>query len=110
MSALLKEVGYDAQHAFSGREALAMLDRFSPHFFLLDIGMPNMDGYELARQLRKRNGANATLIAISGYGQHEDQERARLAGFNEHLTKPVSTIEIQRILKKYVKEIGVGNA
>jgi signal transduction histidine kinase/ActR/RegA family two-component response regulator len=110
MSALLKALGYDAQHAFSGMGTLTMIERFSPHFFLLDIGMPGMDGYELAKRLRNvYKQEDAVLIAVSGYGQYEDQERARIAGFNEHLTKPVSSRELQHILQKYTKT-NMGNA
>jgi len=110
MSALLTALGYDALHAFSGRGTLTMIEQFSPDFFLLDIGMPDMDGYELAQELRNRPAhKDAILIAVSGYGQYEDQKRSRKAGFNEHLTKPVSARELQNIIQKYSKTEG-GNA
>jgi CheY-like chemotaxis protein len=66
---------------------------------LLDIGLPDMDGHELARRLRSSpDTANAMLIALTGYGQSEDRERARQAGFDRHLVKPADLSELLRIL------------
>jgi PAS domain S-box-containing protein len=90
LATLLRMVGYDPQTAFDGRSALeaALLDQ--PEIVLLDIGLPGMDGYELASTLRRdRHLEDALLIAITGYGQDEDRRRSTEAGFDHHLVKPV---------------------
>jgi CheY-like chemotaxis protein len=71
---------------------------FEPQIALLDIGLPVMDGYELAERLREQR-ANLTLVAITGYGQDTDRERARDAGFNDHMTKPVDIDKLGRVLE-----------
>ena len=81
--------GHATRTAFTGPEALAAAAEFSPDVVLLDIGLPGMDGYEVARQLRAMPAlAGAFLVAMSGYGSDEDRARARLAGFDEYLVKP----------------------
>ncbi|HEX7842496.1 MAG TPA: response regulator, partial [Kofleriaceae bacterium] len=75
--------------AQDGAAALALAREVAPTIALLDIGLPEMDGYELARRLRN-GGAAIKLIALTGYGQEADRQRALSAGFDEHLVKPVS--------------------
>jgi CheY-like chemotaxis protein len=85
--------------AFDGPQALKMLDNFRPDIALLDIGMPGMDGYELARRIRATpQGARLMLVALTGWGQADDKKRAAEAGFNEHLTKPVDPDLLARII------------
>jgi CheY-like chemotaxis protein len=73
-----------------GRAALEATERFRPDVVLLDIGLPQMDGYEVARRIRAMpQGQEILLCAITGWGQEEDKRRAREAGFDEHMTKPV---------------------
>jgi signal transduction histidine kinase/CheY-like chemotaxis protein len=99
LSELLKMDGHQCQPAFSGEEALALAQSFDPDVVLLDIGLPRMDGYEVARRLRHsllRKGA--TLIALTGYGQPEDRERAHAAGFDAHLVKPVDFAVLSKLL------------
>ncbi len=101
LATLLRMVGYDAQTAFDGRSALeaALIDR--PEIVLLDIGLPGMDGYELASALRRdRRLEDALLIAITGYGQDEDRRRSAEAGFNHHLVKPVDVDALLDLLAK----------
>lgn len=88
MAMLLKLAGHQASIAHNGTEALVMLDDVQPDVALLDIGLPEMDGYELARRIRTVRG-DLLLIAVSGYGQAEDRARSREAGFDEHFIKPV---------------------
>jgi CheY-like chemotaxis protein len=84
--------GYCVEVAYDGPSALDRLDGFSPGVVILDIGLPIMDGYELARRIRERPGrSQAKLIALTGYGQRSDHERSREAGFALHLVKPVNT-------------------
>ena len=90
LAMLLQMSGCEVEVALDGNSALATLTRFRPHMVLLDIGMPGMDGYETARCMRATAaGKNVFLVALTGWGQDEDKRRAREAGFDEHLTKPV---------------------
>jgi signal transduction histidine kinase/CheY-like chemotaxis protein len=96
---LLQVWGHEAECVHTPEEALARLDAFRPDVLLLDIGLPGMNGYELARRIRKRKmGEGFRLVALTGYGQAEDRQRSREAGFDLHLTKPVDPDELQRSL------------
>jgi CheY-like chemotaxis protein len=87
---LLRLSGCKVSVAFDGPHALELLQSFRPDTVLLDIGMPEMDGYEVARRMRADpRGRAVLLVALTGWGQDEDKRRARAAGFDEHLTKPV---------------------
>jgi two-component system CheB/CheR fusion protein len=87
---LLEDEGHRVRTAGDGPTALREAETFRPDVVLLDIGLPGMDGYEVARRLRTRPGSRDSLIvAVSGYGQAEDRERSRAAGFDDHLLKPV---------------------
>ncbi|MEO7419271.1 MAG: ATP-binding protein, partial [Thermoanaerobaculia bacterium] len=98
---LLELAGYQVEVAYTGRDGLEIARRFRPEVALCDIGLPGgMDGYALARALREASEtADAHLIAISGYGQEEDQRQAREAGFDRHLTKPVEPAALMRLLE-----------
>jgi PAS domain S-box-containing protein len=102
LSMLLESVGYDVS---SENGAHAGLDRAlaeRPDVCLLDIGLPEMDGYELARRLRAAPElAHTTLIAITGYGQLEDRQKAFAAGFDHHLVKPVNTAQLTALLRAH---------
>jgi CheY-like chemotaxis protein len=76
------------QTAFDGPTALEIVRTFQPEIALLDIGLPGMNGYEIARRLRAEYGQRIKLIALTGYGQEQDKARAKEAGFDYHLTKP----------------------
>jgi signal transduction histidine kinase len=90
LESALQDLGHTARTAGEGPSALALAESFHPDVALLDIGLPGMDGYELARQMRARLGDEAPLlVAVSGYGQKADRARARNAGFDHHLVKPV---------------------
>lgn len=82
--------GYRVLQASDGGAALDILRRQRPRYALLDIGLPGMDGYELARRARAELGGEVVLIALTGYGTARDENKAAQAGFNQHLTKPVS--------------------
>jgi PAS domain S-box-containing protein len=85
--------------AFDGEQALEALDSFKPDIALLDIGMPGMNGYELARRMRDTpRGREIMLVALTGWGQAEDKKRAADAGFDEHLTKPVDPDLLSRVI------------
>src|SRR6185436_13228766 len=95
----LGALGHVTQAAFDGPGALRVATDFRPDLALLDIGLPVMDGYELARRLRALPGLEGvTLVAVTGYGQRSDRERSRDAGFAEHLVKPVDIRRIEPML------------
>ena len=90
---------HEVQTAHDGKSALDTADSFVPDVVILDIGLPDMSGYEVARELRKR-ALKSILIALSGYGQSEDKEEARQAGFHHHLTKPAGLADLRPILEQ----------
>lgn len=91
----LQLAGHDVRTVHDGLEALAVAKTFKPHIVLLDLGMPKMDGYETARNMRLRSwGKGATLIALTGWGQQPDRQRTSEAGFDVHLVKPVSEAQL----------------
>lgn len=83
---LLRLSGYAAESAHSGESALAVISESAPDLVLLDLGMPEMDGFQVAERLR---GTDIVLIALTGYGQEDDRQRTSEAGFAHHLVKPV---------------------
>jgi len=96
---LLELGGHVVDYAYDGQSALRRAADLMPEVVLLDIGLPGMDGYAVARQLRRDTRAAAvTLIAVTGYGQEEDKARARDAGFDHHLTKPVDPVALEALL------------
>jgi CheY-like chemotaxis protein len=98
-AALLKIDGHQVEVAYSGTAALRAAQSWQPDAVLLDLGLPGMDGYEVARQLRRDPElANVRLIAISGYGQEADRQRSKAAGFDEHLVKPVDPGKLSAVL------------
>lgn len=97
---LLQVCGHDVRTAYTGRRALEVGDAFHPDALLLDIGLPDLDGYELAQRVRAAPwGRGAALIAVTGWGQEEDRRRAFEAGFDHHLTKPIATEAMESLLR-----------
>jgi len=93
---LLRRIGHTTRVAYDGPQALAMAEEFCPDIALLDIGLPVMDGFELAEQLRRQaRGSAIRFIAITGYGQDVDRAHSRTAGFHAHLVKPVDFAQLQ---------------
>jgi CheY-like chemotaxis protein len=91
--------GYDLRAAHDAGEALELAAKFRPNIAIVDIGMPVMDGYELAVQLRKLPGLKRMhLIALTGFSEVADRGRARAAGFDHHLVKPVEIDALERVL------------
>lgn len=103
LTRLLQNLGYqDVETACDGNEALAKVAEFEPDVVLLDIGLPEMDGFEVARRLRSAESSKRILIvAISGYGQDRDREKSRAAGFDLHLVKPVGIHQLRELLNSY---------
>jgi len=96
LAELLRYKGHTVGLAYDGFSALDTVEKFTPEIIIVDIGMPVMDGYEVARKLRQ-SYSGLTLIALTGYGQEEDKARAHLAGFDYHLTKPISIKDIEKV-------------
>lgn len=99
LALLLRSEGHEADTAYSAADALEAIERLQPEIVLLDIGLPQIDGYEIAKYLRASNAVpGMRLIALTGYGQKEDRERARAAGFDGHLLKPADMGALQQVL------------
>ncbi|WP_171088977.1 ATP-binding response regulator [Usitatibacter rugosus] len=100
LAALLRALGHEVRVAESGAEGLRAAEEFKPQYVFLDIGMPGMNGYDLAHGLRRLPGGRAmVLTAVTGWGQDKDRQRAREAGIDHHLTKPVEVDSIRAILE-----------
>ncbi len=99
LSMLLSTLGHETQLAHDGEEALAMVDAFNPDVVLLDIGLPRLNGYEVARRIRRASpGEGPRLIALTGWGLAEDRRLAKEAGFDHHVTKPVELSVLSGLL------------
>jgi CheY-like chemotaxis protein len=100
LSLSLQALGHEVLVAYDSAEALDVAKRMSPAVLFLDIGLPGMNGYQLARRLRAApETAASLLVAITGYGQPGDKERAVHSGFDHHLVKPVKLSEILKLLE-----------
>ena len=102
LSEALQGKGFQTAVANDGRDALTSWRSFLPHAGVLDVGLPGLDGYEVARAVRAEYGSGATLIAVTGYGQPTDRSRAADAGFDCHLVKPVTVDELVKVLDQRV--------
>jgi two-component system OmpR family response regulator len=104
LARMLKIAGHELHVAYDGPTALAVAKSFQPKVVLLDIGIPGLTGYEVARRLKETpETKNATLVAITGWGQPEDQQRSREAGFDYHLLKSVRPETLQHLLASISK-------
>ena len=101
LAALLEVQGHAVSVEYDARGAIERARRERPDVLLLDIGLPDMDGYELARRLRAQpESADATLVALSGYGQNQDREEAHQAGFDHYLVKPADLGQVSEVLAR----------
>jgi CheY-like chemotaxis protein len=99
LGALLELEGHEVTLAYDGADALLAYERVRPQICLLDIGMPNRTGNEVAAEIRSReDGRLPTLVAITGWGQDTDRNQALAAGFDHHLTKPVDPAHLLRLI------------
>jgi PAS domain S-box-containing protein len=99
LAELLDLWGHEVRVAHDGRQALEEVMHFEPDVVLLDIGLPQMDGYEVARRLGEQAGRQGLLlVAVTGYGQEEDRRKAQAAGFDDHMVKPVDPDALHRLL------------
>jgi CheY-like chemotaxis protein len=99
MARWMRQLGHEVRVALDGPAAIQLADEFRPEVVLLDIGMPNMNGYEVARALRSISwGRDLVLVAVTGWGQEDDQRRSAEAGFDRHMTKPVDPLVLESFL------------
>ncbi len=97
----LTRLGYQVQMAKDGEAALETAKDFLPDVILLDLGIPKLNGYEAAREIRRQPwGKNIFIVAVTGFGRNEDRERTRAAGFDAHLLKPMFHSELKALLDK----------
>jgi CheY-like chemotaxis protein len=95
----LEQQGHEAKSAHDGREALAQLEDYRPSVILLDIGLPEMNGYEVCREIRRKPwGDRIAIVAVTGWGQDEDRRRSAEAKFDAHLVKPIDLAALSRLL------------
>jgi CheY-like chemotaxis protein len=100
LALMLRLEGHDVAVAHDGPAALLMFERHRPEVALLDVGMPELDGYEVARRIRARaDGAHVLLIAVTGWGQEKDRRQSAEAGFDYHLTKPAEPDVLIRLIQ-----------
>ena len=96
---LLRLKANDIRTAYDGLQAVETAEKFRPEIVLLDIGLPKLNGYEVARRIRQqRSGQDVILIALTGWGQDEDRRRSQEAGFNFHVVKPVDLATLEQLL------------
>jgi signal transduction histidine kinase/ActR/RegA family two-component response regulator len=99
LALLVSTLGHEARVARSATDALAVLEQWEPEVILSDLGLPDLDGYQLARRIRSQAGSEAPLlVAVSGYGSPDDRARTREAGFHHHVTKPVDAATLAALL------------
>ncbi len=98
LDALLRALGHETRVVYGGREAIEAFDAFQPDLVLLDIGLPEMSGYEVVRRLRERR-RNVRIVAVTGWGQAEDRRRSAEAGFDLHLVKPIDELALRSALQ-----------
>jgi CheY-like chemotaxis protein len=107
LAALLEVQGHAVCIEYDGKGALERARRERPDVLLLDIGLPDMDGYELARRLRSQpENAGATLAALTGYGQSQDRQEAEQAGFDHYLVKPADMAQVNEVLAEAARARG----
>jgi CheY-like chemotaxis protein len=95
---LLREEGHSVVGVYEGKEVLSSIRRFEPDVVLLDIGLPDMTGYDVARAVR-RHGQHPTLIAVTAWSKATDRLMAKAAGFDHHLAKPYDPLTLLALLK-----------
>jgi CheY-like chemotaxis protein len=99
MAILLRLAGHEVHAVHDGQEAVEAAGWFRPEVALLDIGMPRLNGYETCRHIRQESwGKKMVVVAITGWGQEEDKQRALEAGFDHHLTKPVDPADLKTLV------------
>lgn len=95
---LFEVLGHECRTATTGRQALEEAERFAPDVVLLDIGLPDLSGYEVARELRARIGSSVFIAAVTGWVSHEAQAKGRASGIDLHLRKPPTRATLEQVI------------
>ena len=98
LAMMLEVMGYDVRTAHDGVEAVRAADEFKPEAAVLDIGLPRLSGYDVARHIRGHQGSAVLLVAVTGWGTPEDVKRSHAAGFDHHFTKPADPERLRALL------------
>jgi DNA-binding response OmpR family regulator len=109
LATLLGVLGYSVRVAYDGPDAIVAADEFQPDAALLDIGLPKLSGYDIARHMRSSRGDDVLLVAITGWGQEDDRRKARDAGFDHHFTKPADFDLLMALLEQELRHRGAAN-
>ncbi len=108
LAQMLRQRGFDVCEAADGREAIETFASHSPDVAVIDIGLPGIDGHEVAREIRRsEQGAKAILFALTGYGRASDRQASAAAGFDEHLVKPLDIARLFTLLAEKVQQPNV---
>ena len=103
---LLQRHGYDVRTATDAEQALSMLATFTPKLILMDLQLPGMDGFELTRKLKAEPATRSiVIVALTAYAMKGDAERARAAGCDDYVTKPIDTRELPRLIAKHLESV-----
>jgi PAS domain S-box-containing protein len=106
LAMVIQQMGANVRTVYDGATALRMCESFLPHLVLLDIGMPHMSGYEVARAIRMLKCGKPVIAAVTGWGQEADRARAREAGFDRHFTKPISEVALRELVSGVAESVG----
>ena len=105
LAMMLSIMGHETRTAHDGESAVATAESFLPEVVLLDIGLPKLNGYEVAQRIREKDwGASMFLIAVTGWGQEEDRQRSSEVGLNVHMVKPVEPSALEKLLADLSQE------
>src|SRR4029453_5052590 len=108
---MLSIMGHDTRTAHDGESAVAEAERFLPEVVLLDIGLPKLNGYDVAQRIREQSwGKSMFLIAVTGWGQEEDRQRSTEVGLNVHMVKPVEPAALEKILADLARGVPIQRA
>lgn len=111
LAMMLSIMGHDTRTAHDGESAVETAESFLPEVVLLDIGLPKLNGYEVAQRIREQPwGRSMFLIAVTGWGQEEDRQRSSEVGLNVHMVKPVEPAALERLLSELRTESDLGEA
>jgi len=101
LAKLLEHLGHEVKTCFDGMEACQLAESYRPEVILMDLGMPIMNGFEAATEIRsKPHGKDVVLVALTGWGQSQDRKKSEEAGFDHHLVKPVTLADLERVLSE----------
>jgi PAS domain S-box-containing protein len=106
LAMVIEQMGASVRTVYDGATALRLCESFLPHLVLLDIGMPHMSGYDVARAIRTLKCGKPVIAAVTGWGQDADKARAREAGFDRHYTKPISEIALRELVSEVAESVG----